>query len=215
MEIKKREVLCSIILAMMLLAVGIFISDKIFQHTNNTAEQYASATIIDDPEQFRYGMKTNFGKSLLYGELYTNSPVTFPEIGGEYLEISKVREEYTRHTRIVTRTDSDGHTHSETEVYWTWDYAGEEIRRADSVVFLTETFTGDLIPLPSQTLSLAGIDAHGKSGNYIYEWGDVRYYYIGTKNHVWGTVFANLLNNTIENTSELYLDMMPEAVIEE
>jgi hypothetical protein len=35
-------------------------------------------------------------------------PVTYPEIGGEYLYVEKVEEHYTMHTRTVTTTDSKG-----------------------------------------------------------------------------------------------------------
>ena len=78
-----------------------------------------TATVIEDEQQFRYGMDTNFGNALVYGEIMTNSPVTYDEIGNGYIYIQKVKEHYTRHTRTVTKTASNGKPHTETEVYYT------------------------------------------------------------------------------------------------
>ena len=108
MVIKKRELLFSVIIVCVLLCLGLFISGRISYGAAQTAEKYATATIIEDHSQFRYGMDTNFGNVLLYGELRTDSPVTFDEIGNGYIYIEKVREDYTRHTRTVTKKDSNG-----------------------------------------------------------------------------------------------------------
>lgn len=91
MVIKKRELLFSIIIVCVLLCLGLFISGKISYGAAQTAEKYATATIIEDHSQFRYGMNTDFGNVLLYGELSTDSPVTFDEIGNGYIYIEKHR----------------------------------------------------------------------------------------------------------------------------
>lgn len=124
MEIKKREVLFSAIIVLVMIAVGFLISGAITEHMQREAEKYTTAVRVEDATQFTYGMKTDFGNALVYGELQAKEPVTDPALEGKYLTIRKVREEYTMHTRTVTYTDSNGKTRTKTETYWTWDYAG-------------------------------------------------------------------------------------------
>lgn len=125
--IKRSEVLFSTIIVLVMLLIGIWISGGISELASQTAEMYNTATIISDEDQFRYGMDTSFGNALVYGDVVSDSLVTFDEIGNGYIYIEKVREEYTRHTRTVTKTDKNGNKYTETEVYYTWDY--------DSIVY--------------------------------------------------------------------------------
>lgn len=115
MIIKKREVLFSAIIVFVMLLVGLFVSDAILQGAISKSEDYRTATIIENEDQFLYGMQTNFGHSLVYGEVSSNSFVTYDEIGNGFIYIEKHKEHYTRHTRTVTRTDSNGKKHTERE----------------------------------------------------------------------------------------------------
>ena len=103
MEVTKREVLFSVIIVLVMLMLGLLIGNKISEGIAQEAERYMTATVIEDEQQFRYGMDTNFGNALVYGEIATNSPVTYDEIGNGYIYIEKVKEHYTRHTRTVTK----------------------------------------------------------------------------------------------------------------
>lgn len=49
-------------------------------------------------------MRTNAGNAFVYGDLKAVDTVTYPEIGGEYIYIEKVKERYTMHTRQVAHT---------------------------------------------------------------------------------------------------------------
>ena len=122
MEIKKREILFGVIIVLVMLAIGFGISGAIKEYAQSKAEKYTTAVRIEDAGQFSYGMSTDFGNALVYGTLQAGQPVTYPELEGEYLEISMVEERYTMHTRTVTYTDSNGRSHTKTETYWTWDY---------------------------------------------------------------------------------------------
>lgn len=214
MEIKKRELLFSVIIVCVLLCFGLFISGKISYGAAQTAEKYATATIIEDHSQFRYGMDTDFGNVLLYGELRTDSPVTFDEIGNGYIYIEKVREDYTRHTRTVTKKDSNGNTYTETEVYYSWDYVSSEHLATDTIVFLDEPFSYGTISLPVRRLNLADAGVEKQRWNYIYKNSDTRYYYNVTDVSLVGTVFATLSDGTIKNASSLYENDTPVEVIE-
>jgi hypothetical protein len=159
-------------------------------------------------------MDTNFGNVLLYGELRTDSPVTFDEIGNGYIYIEKVREDYTRHTRTVTKKDSNGNTYTETEVYYSWDYVSSEHLATDTIVFLDEPFSYGTISLPVRRLSLADAGVEKQRWNYIYKNSDTRYYYNVTDVSLVGTVFATLSDGTIKNASSLYENDTPTEVIE-
>ena len=46
------------------------------------------------------------------------------------------------HTRTVTTTDSKGKTHTRTETYWSWYYAGSEEQRCSEITFLGHKYYG-------------------------------------------------------------------------
>ena len=174
MEVTKREVLFGSIIVLVMIAAGVLISGSIEEHIQTETERYTTAVRIVDADQFRYGMNTNFGNALVFGTLQAKQPVSFPELGGEYMIVRKVKERYTRHTRTVTTTDSKGNAKSKTEVYYTWDYVGHEEKKSDNVSFLGEEFDIRQFNLPyEEAISLPN------GGKYIYEWTVTRYYYEG------------------------------------
>lgn len=212
MEIKKREVLFSVIIALLLFCLGIFLTGKISESAVQTAEKYATATAIDNTGEFLYGMDTGFGNALVYGEVTTREPVTFDEIGNGYIYIQKIKEEYRMHTRTVTYTDSDGKTHTKTETYWTWDRMWSDSRHADTITLLDVEFPYRTFDMPDYRLNLSEAGVSNRR-NYIYTSSDVRYYYNATPLSMTGTVFAELRDGTMENTSSLYQNQTPDEVI--
>lgn len=125
-EITKREILASIFIIAIMILFGILISSKISEHQMDKNEIYNKAVKIESQEMFQYGMDTNVGNAFVYGDLKAVDTVTYPEIGGEYMYVEKVKELYTMHTRTVTHTDGKGHSYTTTETYWTWDKVGSE-----------------------------------------------------------------------------------------
>lgn len=213
MRVTKREVLFSVIIVLVMLMLGLLIGNKISEGIAQEAERYMTATVIEDEQQFRYGMDTNFGNVLVYGEIMTNSPVTYDEIGNGYIYIQKVKEHYTRHTRTVTKTDSNGKTHTETEVYYTWDRVWSDSRQTDTINFCGSDFPSDTISLPVHRLSLSEAGVKNRT-NYIYHGMNDRFYYNVTYNNIAGTVLANLKDKTMVSESYLYEDATPAEVIE-
>ena len=85
MEIKKREVIASVVIVAFMLIVGFAISEKIRQSLLEDYQVYDTAVQIDDDKElFEYGMKTNVGYSFVYGELKTLDPVSYSEVSGQY-----------------------------------------------------------------------------------------------------------------------------------
>ena len=212
--VKKPELLFSTIIVLVMVFIGIWISSAISESVMQTSEEYSTATIISDPSQFDYAAATNFGNALLYGEVESDELTTFDEIGNGYIYIEKVREEYTRHTRTVTKTDSNGNKRTETEVYYSWDYDGKTCKHVDSITFLGKEFPFGYIDLPTYRLDLFEAGVQSQRSNYIYTRSDIRYYYNVTPNNLTGTVFASLNNSTVEDPSALYHNMTPQEVIE-
>lgn len=79
MRIKKREVLFSVIIVLVMIFIGIFVSDAILQGAVSKSESYRTATVIENTDQFYYGMDTNFGNVLVYGDVSSNSSEPLPK----------------------------------------------------------------------------------------------------------------------------------------
>lgn len=205
-EITKREILASISIIAVMLLIGVLISSKISEHQMDKNEIYNKAVKIDSQELFQYGMDTNVGNAFIYGDLKAVDTVTYPEIGGEYMSVEKVKEEYTRHTRTVTktRTKSDGTTeeYTEEEEYWTWDAIDRWSEHCNKVTFLGIEFDYGQIYKPNEHY----IETQEES--YYF-----RYVYYGSNTEYIGTIFTSLKDKTINNT-EFYNDKNIEETVE-
>lgn len=209
MEITKREILFSIIILAGMLIVGFFINSAIEENNTKNNEVYYLATKIEDENQFQYGLKTSIGNTLTYGEVSATTPVSMEEISGEYFYIEKVTEEYNRHTRIVTYTDSKGKTQTKTEVYYSWDYEKSESKQSDGFYFMSMSFKNNIVGLPCvrANLSEVAVEKDYVRSNYIYNngffesVGDTREYYNVVPVSFVGTFEARLYDNALENFS--------------
>ena len=148
LEITVREIIASISIIVILLLFGFLIGDAIQEKHMDKNEAYNKAVKIESSDMFEYGMRTNVGNAFVYGDLKAVDTVTYPEIGGEYIYVEKVKERYTMHTRTVTTT-VNGRTQTRTETYWTWDRVGSEDIQCDSITFLGVVFDSDKIELPT------------------------------------------------------------------
>lgn len=92
-DLTVRELMFSIVIILIMLTSGFFISEKISSSCDNKNEEYYQAIKIDnDAEQFQYGMRTNVGNAFVKGTISVVDPVTDSDIEGEYAYI-KVQEE--------------------------------------------------------------------------------------------------------------------------
>lgn len=194
MQITKREILFSIAIVCVMLIIGIIISNNISNSMMDKYQQYNTALQIDnDRELFEYGMRTNIGNAFVYGELKAVDPVTYPEIGGEYSYVEKVKERYTKHTRTVTKTKTvNGKTkhYTEQEDYWTWDRVDSESIHSAKISFLDVEFDYGKVAFPG-TNHVATIKTSSR----------IRYkYYAADTNYV-GTLYTVLADDTINNTN--------------
>lgn len=103
-EITKREILASVSIIAVMLLIGVLIAEKISDYQLDKNEKYNKAVKIESQDLFEYGMRTSVGNAFIYGDLEAVDTVTYPEIGGEYMYVEKVKERYTQHTRRVAHT---------------------------------------------------------------------------------------------------------------
>ena len=181
-SLSKREIIVSVIILALMITFGVMIHGSINDSLMLEYQEYNTALQIDnDTEMFKYAMKTDIGNTFAYGELKCIDTVTYPEIGGEYSYVKKVREEYTRHTRTV----SNGKT-SRTEVYYTWDEVNSESVHCKEISFLDVTFNYGIFSFPSSSYICT-----------LKESSDVRYKYYGSPTSCMGTLYGDLRNNGI------------------
>lgn len=193
-----RELIVSVVIIAMFLMVGIFIHSKISDSQMYRNEAYNKALKIDDAELFKYGMQTNVGQAFVNGDLTAVDTVTYPEIGGEYMYVKKIKERHTQHTRTVTRTrtvNGKSSTYITTETYWSWDKVGSEEKRCSEVMFCGVQLPANKIILPEEDFIIT-----------IRESSSVRYKYYGTGIKFNGTLFTTLKDNTISDNSAFYPD---------
>lgn len=205
-EITKREILASISIIAIMLLIGILIAGKISDYQLDKNEKYNKAVKIETQDLFEYGMRTNVGNAFVYGDLIAVDTVTYPEIGGEYMYVERIKERYTQHTRRVAHTrtvNGKTSTYYTTETYWSWDYVGSEELKCNEISFSGVTFKSSKIDIPLPEY----IDT-------IKESSHVRYKYYGTGTKYTGTIFTELKGNTITDATPFYQNKSIEETVE-
>lgn len=226
-KITKRELISSVVIVFLMLFIGFFISDGISNYVTEKNEIYYSAVKIDNnKDQFEYGMKTNIGSAMVYGDIKAVDTVSIPELNGEYLKIHKRKQRYTQHTRTVTYTNSKGKSRTKTETYYEWDTIDNEYWESAKITFLGVEFPNKLFslnfwkstPLNTETVNKEYQD--WISGGYLYKdgdtWasvGDIRYDYNVVPTEFSGSILATLKDNTLIPQSSFYKDASIKEVI--
>lgn len=191
-NVTKREVLFSVVIICVMLLIGLVIHGNINDSLMAQYQEYNTALQIeDDKDLFTYGMRTDIGNAFVHGELKAIDTVTYPEIGGEYSYVEKVKERYTRHTRTVTKTrtvNGKTQTYTTTEVYWTWDRVDSWDKHSEKISYLDVEFDYGMINFPSPDY----ITTQKESSK-------IRYKYYGTGTEYTGTLYTELKDDTIHN----------------
>lgn len=202
MEIKPREMAFSVAIVFVMVALGFLLGSKISDHIAETNEKFTTAAQITDDEQFQYALATDFGNVIAYGNLVAEQPVSADDLDGEYAQLTKITEQYTMHTRVVTSTDGKGHTYTRTEVYWTWDRVKRE---EDS----TETFSFMGVSFPADKFS---VSTH-RQGSMIYDNSELRHYYEVVDANMVGSIHTQIKDHMIADNNRFYTDAEPQAIV--
>lgn len=188
-ELKVKEILISAVIIMAMVISGISIGNVINRNHMKKVNDYNTALKIEQDEtMFSYNLKTNVGKTLIHDNIIVLDPVGCFELGGQYGRVTRDKEHYTMHTRTVTHTDSQGHTYTTIETYWTWDVVKTEHKYATTVDFCGQTFSYDTFAFGNEehidTINIGGND---------------RYVYYGSPIETEATVFMILADNEANN----------------
>ena len=205
-EITKREILASISIIAVMILIGVLISGKISEHQMDENEVYNKAVKIESTDLFQYGMDTNIGNAFVYGDLKAVDTVTYPEIGGKYMYVKKVKERYTEHTKQVAHTrtvNGKSQTYYTTETYWSWDRVDSENVKCKEISFCGIAFNSNKFGIPSTNY----IDT-------IKESSHVRYKYYGTETKFTGTIFTKLKDKTISDNTYFYNNKNIEETVD-
>lgn len=203
MEIKKREVIVSVVIVAVMFVLGFLISGKITDAQNDKNAEYYKAVHIDNTDLFVYGMNTNTGNAFIYGDLKAVDTVSFDEIDGQYMYVKKVEEHYNMHTRRVSYK-VNGKTRYRTETYYSWDYHDSWEKHSEKISFCGVEFDYGKVVTP---------------GSYhldtIKESSRVRHvYYVVDAQHI-GTIYTNLFDGTISNSSKFFKNTSIEEALEQ
>ena len=205
MEITKREIIASVAIIAVMLTIGFIISGKITEHQIEENAEYQKAVHIEDKELFEYSMRTNVGNAFVYGDIKPVDTVTYEEIGGEYLYVEKIEEQYERHEREVEVKDKNGKKRKETEVYYEWETESRESKHAKEIEFLGSKLDYGKINLTSEEYidTIKGSKVYSwQSGEYV----KVRFKYYGVTTEHTGTIYTHLADKTISDNSPFYED---------
>ncbi len=209
MEITKREVIASIAIIAVSMAIGSVLYGKILDHQDDMDAEDQKAVHITEPELFR-----NAGDAFVYGELQSVDTVAFEGIDGEYLYIKRVEEWYERHEREVKVRDDNGKEHKKTEVYYEWDTKGKEIRHAEAIRFcgVDLPYGKSRLPRPGYIDTIYGDKEYSIwSGEYVR----TRAVYYGVEPGHAGTLYARLSDGTILDSSTFFDGYTIEQALEE
>jgi len=208
-NITLREIIASVTIVAVMFLIGFVIAGKIEVHQMDKNAEYNKAVHITDPAMFRYGMDTNLGNAFVYGDLQAVDPVTFPELGGDFLYVEKVEEHYVKHTRTVTktRTKSNGETeeYEEEEEYSTWDYYDSWEKRSQKIRFCGIEFDYDKIKRPGSR--------YIKTEQSFLS--DIRFVYSGCQTKYSGTIYTDLRDNTMSDGSHFYQNQDIDKTIDQ
>ena len=141
MKITVREILFSTIIISGIFGLGILIDRSFIPRLTEKALKIVSAVQVDNlPSRFDYIRRTEVGDFMAAGVLEALDPVSISDIPGEYLEIKKVKEKYTKHVHHHTTSDGKGHTRSYTTVSYSWDRVDSWNWKSDSLLFMNQRF---------------------------------------------------------------------------
>ena len=121
---------------------GLFITSYIRDSISDSNQMFIRALKTDSQEEFDYYLSTNAGDTLAYGTLDAVDPVTWEDLDDSYLYVQRIKEVYTRHTREVTKKDSNGKEYTEEETYYSWDEVDREDKKS-SMMFMGHEFSSE------------------------------------------------------------------------
>lgn len=209
-EITLKEFLFSIAICFISSGIALFLFNVLQEKDLQYQEQLNTSIQTLTEEQFKYCVKTSVGNILAFGTLKVDAPIQLENVNGNYILVTKIKEHYTMHTRLVTYRVGNT-THTRTEIYYTWDEVGKENLKGEKLFFNNVLINWIDIKNWNNlkiTLKFTNGEVYKKTSSVD------RYYYKGVPNCLLGSLFTSIKENTIQDKGVFYKNMTPEQVIE-
>lgn len=176
--------------AVFLIAIGVFIQNKILDGAEQKARLYQTAIQTNSDRELNYSIDTKQGRILTPVTIKQADTVKFPEMNKEFPYVKKTEERYTQHerevcetkyrteTRTETYTDSDGDEHirevevevpydeCHDETYYSWDFVQDWEVKAKEVDMAGRKYPIDRFSLASRDIDAKDI-IDGQTGQYV------------------------------------------------
>lgn len=211
MRVTKREVLVSVIILLLMLAIGFLISQGISSNIEEQNEVYHKALKIEDMNTYNYAKTIGVGECFATYTLDADTPQSVEELTGEYLYIERIYEEEHQKTRVVEEeyTDSNGNkkTRTKTETYWEWDVMSRDYYESPTVTINGESIDTDRITglssktesLDSSTVSPSYQNRLGWNSNYLQSGSHRRWSFRVIPLHSEGSMYVDLGDGIIRS----------------
>lgn len=188
-EITGREIILAIIAFVILTAVGLFISNGVYDKSQENNDKYFKALKVDnDSDTFQYAINTQVGKTLAEGEVKTVDPIKVDGLKGSYFALVRDTERYTQHTRQVSYKCGK-RTCYRTETYWTWDVINSDTYMSKKAKFLGGEYASeDLNAVNNSYISTVSAGFH------------LRYKYYGTPAKFKGVLYTDTKNSKLNDS---------------
>lgn len=164
-----------VVVAIFILVLGVVLGITYKKHTEENNLEYEKAMLTTDLSNIGYN-KHIFAE----GTISTSNPVSFEEVGGEYIYMEKVfykkkmtTQTYTSNGKTKTRRVRKWRKQGEAETKWT-----------DSITFCNKEYKTSEFELPS-----ANYITEIKTGTYE------KYKYNGISNNIKGTLYIHMNEN--------------------
>ena len=194
MKARPREIIFSVVIVSVLLAIGVLFHGKISRSIADSNLRYEQALRITEPDRFDWAFRTSAGDAFAVGDLVAENGVTCESLDGAYLSIERDYQEHHMHTQVYTTTDSKGHKHVHTRTYWSWDSQRVDRYNAEYIVFCGKRLPSSLIKWPR----------YRDSGKTVRIGDGKRYVFRTTPSTIHGTVFTTFENGTMREGSDFY-----------
>lgn len=210
-EVTFRELLVAIILFMIMITIGISISNSIKQGLEDKYIRFETALKIMDIENYNHSINTKLGDIITYGTFYAVTPVTNNRIKGEYTYLQEDEEHYVMKTRTVSYScncNSKGQckTCYKTETYWEWDTVNTVKQKSSQIKFMNNEYDyNTFFNYPESYIETVKVSSK------------VRFVYYGVPSVFDASFASNTSNGYItsfgDGNIQLYPNKKPEEVI--
>lgn len=212
-EITIREIYVSVIIVLILLSLGWFISNKIRQGNQDKKAELESYLKVVNKDIYDHTINTKLGNIIAYGTMNAVNPVSNESLSGQYSYIREDEEHYVQKTRTVSYSchcNSKGQckTCYKTETYWEWDRVNTKTIESDKMSFFENEYNfNQFYNYPTNYIDTIKTSS------------DVRFVYYATPQSFDTSIIANTSEGIIksqnnDNRIGLYPYKTPEEVIE-